>query len=181
MIPGSYEPERDSLFLELLLPSQNAIRSFIFSIHPRSGDLDDIMQNTTIMLWEKFETFDRSRDFLPWAKRLAYFEVLKHRKRCSRDRLVFSEDFVDYLACDDGPSIPGEALMRALEGCVSRLDSGVRSVVEARYASGLSIADLARKSGQSVHRLYRQLEKARELLVSCVRHRMGNEDSRLPS
>jgi RNA polymerase sigma-70 factor (ECF subfamily) len=179
MTPGNNERSRE--FLEHLLPNQNAIRSFIYSIHPQAGDLDDIMQNTAISLWEKFETFDSSREFLPWAHRLAYFEVLRHRKKRSRDRLVFSEELVDLLAGEDSPAAQGEPLLQALEGCVSRLDTRVRAVVEARYASGHSIADLAKGSGESVHRMYRQLEKAREMLVSCVRRRLTDDGYRLPS
>jgi RNA polymerase sigma-70 factor (ECF subfamily) len=179
MNPGNNERSRE--YLELLLPHQNAIRSFIYSIHPQAGDLDDIMQNTAISLWEKFETFDSTREFLPWANRLAYFEVLRHRKKRSRDRLVFSEELVDLLAGEDSRGPQGEPLLLALEGCVSRLDARIREVVEARYASGHSIADLAKVTGESVHRLYRQLEKAREMLVSCVRRRLAEDDFRQPS
>jgi len=168
-------------FLELLMPNQNAIRSFIYSIHPQSADLDDLMQNTAISLWEKFETFDSSRPFLPWANRLAYFEVLRHRKKRTRDRLVFSDELVDALAGEDPAGAEGDHLLGALERCVGRLDARMRSVVEARYSSGQSIAELAQGSGESAHRLYRRLEKARELLVSCVRRRLSDEGLSLPT
>jgi RNA polymerase sigma-70 factor (ECF subfamily) len=177
MKPGSSENNRE--FLALLLPSQQSIRNFIYSIHPEAGDLDDIMQDTAISLWEKFETYDRAREFLPWAMRLAYFEVLRFRKKRSRDRLVFSEELVELLAGEATEEESAEPVRQALDSCLCRLDNRSREVIEARYASGTSISDLASARRESVHALYRTLEKVRALLVSCVRRRLADEGHRL--
>lgn len=178
MIPGPSENNRD--FLALLLPSQQSLRNFIYSIHPEAGDLDDIMQDTAISLWEKFDTFDRSREFLPWAMRLAYFEVLRFRKKRTRDRLVFSEELVEILAGEAPEDDYAEPVRQALDSCLCRLDQRSRAVIEARYAKGASISDLATARRESVHRLYRTLEKVRGLLVACVRRRLSEEGLRLP-
>ncbi len=168
--------EMNREFLAHMLPSQHSIRNFIFSLHPQAGDLDDIMQNTAVSLWEKFATFDQSREFLPWAMRMAYFEVLRFRKKCSRERLVFCEELLEVMAGETaGPDL-AEPVRQALEGCLSRLDPRLRMLVEARYAQGTSITALARSTKQSVHRLYRQLEKVRAQLVTCVKREMADED-----
>lgn len=162
-------------FLAKMLPSQQAIRRFIFSIHPRAGDVDDIMQDTALSLWDKFETFDATREFLPWAFRLAYFEVLRFRKKCSRDRLVFSNELIEILADEVSDQAFGENLKQALDGCLGRLAPRQREVVNARYVSGHSIADLAKTRNESPHRLYRDLEKSRTLLALCVRGKLAGE------
>jgi RNA polymerase sigma-70 factor (ECF subfamily) len=169
----SPEPNRD--FLAYLLPNQQAIRNFIYSIHPDAGDLDDIMQDTAVSLWEKFETFDHDRKFLPWAMRLAYFEVLRFRKKRSRDRLVFSAELVDMLAAESSDNDIAEPTRLALESCLCRLDPRSRAVIEARYGRGASISELASTRQESVHRLYRLLEKVRSMLVSCVRQKLASE------
>ena len=162
-------------FLARMLPSQQAIRRFIFSVHPRAGDVDDIMQDTALSLWDKFETFDTTREFLPWAFRLACFEVLRFRKKCSRERLVFSNELIEILADEVSGEGFGENLKQALDGCLRRLDSRQREVVNARYVAGNSIAELAKTRNESPHRLYRDLEKSRTLLAICVRRKLADE------
>lgn len=176
MTADSSENNRE--FLSLLLPSQQAIRNFIYSIHPQAGDLDDIMQDTAVSLWEKFRTFDATREFLPWAMRLAYFEVLRFRKKRSRDRLVFSEELVELLAEETPQDDFTTSVKQALDTCLCRLDARARAVVEARYGQGKSIADLAEARREPAHRLYRLLEKVRGLLVACVRDRLSDEGPR---
>jgi RNA polymerase sigma-70 factor (ECF subfamily) len=178
MNSGPPEPNRD--FLALMMPNQRSIRNFIYSIHPEAGDLDDLMQDTAISLWEKFDTFDHSREFLPWAMRLAYFEVLRFRKKRSRDRLVFSDQLVDVLAGEAPEAVPAEPVRQALESCLCQLDGRARDVIEARYGHGTSITDLAAARNESVHRLYRILEKVRGLLIACVRRQLAAEGHRLP-
>ena len=168
--------EMNREFLARMLPSQHSIRNFIFSIHPHAGDLDDIMQDTAVSLWEKFATFDATREFLPWAMRMAYFEVLRFRKTRSRDRLVFSEELLEVMAGEATEPDLAEPVRQALEGCLSRLEPRLRVLVEARYGQGTSITALAQSTKQSVHRLYRQLEKVRAQLVTCVKRELAGED-----
>jgi RNA polymerase sigma-70 factor (ECF subfamily) len=175
----SEHAERNRDFLALMLSNQQSIRNFIYSIHPDSGDLDDIMQDTAVSLWEKFDTYDRAREFLPWAMRLAYFEVLRLRKKRSRDRLVFSEQLVEVLAGEAPEAEVAEPVRQALDACLCRLDARARAVVEARYGRGTSISDLAAARNESVHRLYRMLEKVRAMLVTCVRRQLASEGHRL--
>jgi len=178
---SSETDELNREFLARMLPNQRAIRNFIYSIHPQAGDLDDLMQDVAISLWEKFETFDMSREFLPWANRLAYFEVLRLRKKRSRDRLVFSEELVEILAGESPSTDLVEPVRQALDNCLCKLDSKSRAVIEARYAYGTSIADLAASRRESVHHLYRLLEKIRGLLVTCVRRQLDADASPLSS
>lgn len=173
MKSGPSEQNRE--FLELLLPHEEALRNFIYSIHPTASDLEDIMQNTAVSLWEKFECFDPSRPFFPWAMRLAYFEVLRFRKKRSRDRLVFSGEVVDILAAEAPEEEFTEPVHQALESCLCQLDGRAREVIQARYGQGTSIADLAEERKESVHRLYRLLEKVRQILVACVRQQLAEK------
>lgn len=180
MNPGPGTPAQNRDFLALMMPNQRSIRNFIYSIHPEAGDLDDIMQDTAISLWEKFDTYDATREFLPWAMRLAYFEVLRFRKKRSRDRLVFSDQLVEVLA-GEAPEAPvAEPVRQALDSCLCRLDARARDVIEARYGHGTSITDLAAARNESVHRLYRVLEKVRGILIACVRRQLADEGHRLP-
>lgn len=172
------DPSNDSSndFLGHMLKNQRRVRNYIFSLHPRSRDLDDLVQQTAMTLWREFHRFDTSREFLPWAMRIAYFEVLRLRKKQTRDRLVFSDELIEILAEDTQEPDP-EPTQRALQSCLSTLDPLSREALLARYGEHETVADLATRRGVSVHRLYRLLDRARCLIVTCVRRRiyLGDE------
>jgi len=164
--------ERSGEFLSYMLKSQRAVRNYLFSLHPRAQDLDDLLQETALTLWREFDKFDRGREFLPWALRIAYFEVLRFRKKQSRDRLVFSEEFLELLDAEAEVAAPAQPALRALEVCLAKLDARSHEVLMARYSEGGTVAELAARRRDSVHRLYRLLERARLSVVTCVRRQL---------
>ena len=165
------DPSSD--FLGHMLRNQRAIRNYIYSLHPQSQDLDDLVQQTAMTLWREFANYDTTREFLPWALRVSYFEVLRLRKHRSRDRLVFSEEFLEQLADDGAEGADDQTpALQALEACLSKLDARGREVLFARYGSETTVANLAKSKDTSVHGLYRLLEQARASLVTCIRRHL---------
>ncbi|BCX48780.1 DNA-directed RNA polymerase sigma-70 factor [Haloferula helveola] len=159
-------------FLELMLKSQRPLRNYLFSLHPRAQDLDDLMQETARTLWKEFHRYDREREFLPWAMRIGYFEVLRLRKKHSRDRLVFSDELFELLADEPVTETDADRARGALEHCLADLTPRAKEVLMARYTGGESVSDLATRQKSSVHSLYRLLEKSRTTLVTCVRRHL---------
>ena len=168
--PQSNDPSNQ--FLSHMLKNQRSIRNYIFSLHPRAQDLDDLMQQTALTLWREFEKFDSTREFLPWALRISYFEVLRLRKKQSRDRLVFSDDFIDLLATEIAEEAAAGPHRQALDVCLAKLDAKSREVLLARYSEDVTVGSLAAKHRVSVHRLYHLLDSARAFLVTCVRRQL---------
>ncbi len=179
-MPKQHPDERSGEFLNHMLKSQRAVRNYLFSLHPRAQDLDDLLQETALTLWREFDKFDRSREFLPWALRVAYFEVLRFRKKQTRDRLVFSDEFLELLDAEADTASAAQPAFVALESCLAELDARSHEVLMARYSEGESVADLATKRHVSVHRLYRLLERARTSVVTCVRRHLHLGGEPLP-
>lgn len=171
-MPEPQANDPSSQFLSHMLKSQRSIRNYIFSLHPRVQDLDDLMQQTALTLWREFDKFDSSRDFLPWALRISYFEVLRLRKKHSRDRLVFSEDFIEQIATEFAEESSLGPHRQALDLCLAKLDEKSREVLLARYSEDVTVGSLASKHRISAHRLYRLLDSARASLVACVRREL---------
>jgi RNA polymerase sigma-70 factor (ECF subfamily) len=161
-----------SEFLGHMLKAQRGIRNYLFSLHPCAQDLDDLMQQTALTLWREFERFDRTREFLPWALRIGYFEVLRLRKQRSRERLVFSDELIELLAAEDLSEAAARPERLALDACLAKLTTHDREVLLACYGKGRSVAELADRHHISIHKLYRQLDRARRLIVTCVRRHL---------
>jgi RNA polymerase sigma-70 factor (ECF subfamily) len=169
---NSPSSDASTRFLGHMLKNQRSIRNYLFSLHPRAQDLDDLVQQTALTLWKGFDRYDTNRDFLPWALRVAYFEVLRMRKKQSRDRLVFSDELLDILALDTPGEPASDPARQALDDCLAKLDTPAREVLLARYSEGSTVNGLAASQRVSVHRLYRMLDSARAALVACVRRQL---------
>lgn len=164
--------DASSEFLGHMLKNQRAIRNYLFSLHPHVQDLDDLVQQTALTLWREFGRYDASRDFLPWALRVSYFEVLRLRKNQTRDRLVFTDDFIELVSTEFAEEAAAGPQRQALEICLARLDERSREVLMARYSQNATVKGLASRLRVSSHRLYRMLESARASLVACVRRHL---------
>lgn len=164
--------DRSSGFLTHILQCQQDLRNYLYHLHPYAQDLDDLMQETSLKLWKEFDDFDANRPFLPWAMRIAYFQVLRFRKTRGRDRLVFSDELFELLA-DEAPTQSQVGQMRAaLDDCLGKLTPRAREALLARYAQDTTIAILASERRQSVHVLYRLLNQARAKVTTCVRRHL---------
>jgi len=76
----------------LLSQHQESIFRYIYCLVPVEADARDIQQETSLALYRKWEQFDTSRPFLPWAFTFAFIQVQKHRAKSARSPLTFDPD-----------------------------------------------------------------------------------------
>jgi len=73
-------------FVSLLARHHNLIRGFIGTLLPHQTDADDVFQQTCLVLWRKWDTFDETQSFSSWACGIAFYEVKNFQRVQSRDR-----------------------------------------------------------------------------------------------
>ena len=165
-------------FAGLIVVHDRAILRYIMTLIPRRDDAEEILQRTAAALWEHFPQYDRTRPFLPWALRFAYFEVLNFRKEMARDRLVFREDVLA-LIVETRQQIEPEldARRAALRRCLERLAPEDLTLLRRRYCDVSSVGALAEEAGKTAKALYRRLDRIRELVWDCVTRRIAEHFS----
>src|SRR5215468_2652533 len=94
--PG--EPARSKLFLRLFLQNERRLYGYILTLLPNRADADDVLQEASLVMWDKFDDRQPPADFTAWGCRIAYFKVLDFRKRCQRSRVFFSQPMLERLA-----------------------------------------------------------------------------------
>jgi RNA polymerase sigma-70 factor, ECF subfamily len=163
-------------FARLLVSNDRELRRYIAMLVPRRDCVEEILQQTAAVLWEKFAEYDRKREFLPWAIRFAYFEVLNFRKNLARSRFVYSDEVLNALA-QTREEISTELQHRrlALQHCLGKLPTEDRSLPERRYSDSSTVKALADETGRTVKALYRRLDRIRESIVACVNQRLASE------
>lgn len=171
-----FESEKHDQFLRLYIENETALRGFVRSLVPTLQDVDDVMQETAAVLWRKFDDLDSPANFRRWAFGVARFEALVHRRDRARDRHVFGDKLMALLEAEAmaAGEHSGQELL-ALESCLTKLPHAQRALLEAAYAPGVRIDEMARNSGRTAMSLYKALHRIRILLVDCVRQAMATE------
>ena len=168
-VPGE-APER---FGRLFVEGQREILRYILAMVPEIDDAHEILQETAVDLWRKFDRYDPAYPFAPWACRFALRCVLKHREQKARRLKCLSIESFTQLAADraEKDGIPEERRC-ALEACLQQLRESDRLVVEHRYSRQMSVAQIAGITGRDPPTLYKALERIRRRLFECVNRRM---------
>jgi RNA polymerase sigma-70 factor (ECF subfamily) len=174
MLPA--ETERHHQFLRAFTAHEPAIRAFVRRLVPSRADADDVMQEVSVVLWEKFNTLREGADFRAWAFGVARFEVLAWLRDKGRDRLVLNEEVVGRLAEETTHDEPRLHRQReALEACMKKVPADQRGLLMQAYQWDARIQDVARDSGRTVPGFYQWLHRMRRLLLDCIRRALTQE------
>lgn len=155
--------------VSLLTRHQQRILAYIHALVPDPHDAQDVLQQTCLVICEKFHEFDPESDFVAWARQIAWWQVRSVRQRFARSRLLYDDDVLEAIAATAGAerSDPDRRL-DALSRCLERLLPRDRDLVLARYESGGDVEHAAQRSGRSLQAAYKALTRIRRLLFDCV-------------
>jgi RNA polymerase sigma-70 factor (ECF subfamily) len=168
MVPISEEE-----FFRLYTQNERRVSAYIVSLVPNWADADDLIQETGLRLWSQRERFVRGTNFGAWACTIARFEVATYRKKMKRQRLHYSDQFVDAVAVElDNDDIA--ARHSALARCIGQLSETNASMLRAYYADDAIDEEVARRFGRSTAALGKAVWRIRKALHGCIqRHLQG--------
>src|SRR6476659_3998635 len=94
------EAEADSRkrLVALMKRHQRQIFSYIYVLVPNRSDAEDLLQETSLVICEKFNDFREGTDFVAWACQIAYWRVRYSRQKYARSKIVFDQEIVDVVA-----------------------------------------------------------------------------------
>jgi RNA polymerase sigma-70 factor, ECF subfamily len=168
MRPDDYHHEQ---FVALLAKHQFAIFNYVLSLLPNWTDADDVFQQTSVVLWRKFDEFDLespASNFARWGCQIARYKVLNHLKKQRRDRHVFSDELVSVLAQEGiETASQSEAESRALQACLGKLQPRHRPLLRECYGD-TTIKQVAESLDRTPNSLYKLLNRIRDGLLHCI-------------
>lgn len=181
MSTGSQRPPEDpgaaqQRFLSLFLRSEREVFRYVAALVPNVADAEDIVQQTALALWEKFDRYDPAQPFTPWACRFALNKARQWIDRHRRWQSLLAHGLAEELEQRRTELQPEfEQRLRHLEDCLGRLEPAQRSLVHAYYYERTDVGSLAARSGRTVAATYKMLQRVRQALQSCVERRAGPE------
>jgi RNA polymerase sigma-70 factor (ECF subfamily) len=156
-------------FLSLFLRSEQEIFRYVAALVPNATDAEDIVQQTALALWEKFDAYDPTLPFTPWACRFALNKAHQWIERRQRWQALLEHGLAEELTHRRQELQPEFDLrLRHLEGCLRKLPQGQRTLVEGYYYERTGIETLAEQSGRSPAATYKMLQRIRHTLRLCV-------------
>jgi RNA polymerase sigma-70 factor (ECF subfamily) len=171
--PTSDGPER---FARLFATHQQGLLRYILMLTGRLEDAQDVMQETSVALLRKIGEYDDTRPFMPWARRFAYYEVLRYRERQSQEAQLLAPDVIDLLSDEAEKAEPLlEARRNALASCMTKLTGPQRELLGRRYADNANLKTVAEETGKPVQTLYTQLKRLRLALLDCIDRTLRQE------
>ena len=164
-------------FARLLARCQRRLFVYAMSLLHDPNDAEDVLQETNIVLWKKFNKYERGTDFAAWACRIARFEILKVYKKKGRSERLFSDKFMETLAdgCDRSMR-QWDDRQDALGDCVGKLPDRDRDLVRSRYQPGATTRSVAEAFERSVQGTRKSLLRIRNSLLECVRRTLSSRD-----
>src|SRR5262249_43469814 len=93
--PEGVNPAKGKLFLRLFLQNERRLYAYILTLLPNRADADDVLQEASLVMWDKFDDENPPADFTAWGCRIAYFKVLDFCKKRHRSRVVFSQAMLE--------------------------------------------------------------------------------------
>ncbi|HOM15727.1 MAG TPA: sigma-70 family RNA polymerase sigma factor [Thermoguttaceae bacterium] len=176
--PPPPKPPEDRMerFASLLGACQRKVFLYIMALVHNPIDAEEILQETNLVLWRKFDQYRPGTDFVQWACRVAYYEVLKYREKKAHQEHLFSSDFLERFADEVEQFLQETDLRReALSGCMEKLRPQDRQLLWQRYQPDSSTRSVAEALGRSVQGARKSLHRIRMSLLECIRRTLAQQ------
>jgi RNA polymerase sigma-70 factor, ECF subfamily len=166
----------DEEFVRLFTRHQRPLFLYLLTRIPNPVEAEEILQETNIVIWRKFSHFCPGSNFLAWATQIAKYEVLKYLERHDRDKLQFSDRFVEHLVEEEvEDATHWEVRRQALMHCLGKLRPKDRELIERRYRPGENGLSLAEFLDRPVNSVYQSLGRIRRTLLECIHRELNAE------
>ncbi len=168
------ETERRKQLVTLITQHQRRIFSYIYTLVPNRYDAEDLLQETSLIVCEKFDEFRPGTDFVAWACQIAFWRIRYSRQKFARSKVVFDQDVLDAVAHTAARmTMELDERHEALMQCLAKLHPRDREMVLTRYEPGGGVEEAARRSHRTLDAAYKALTRIRKLLLDCVTHQIA--------
>jgi len=171
-MPTLDQAHRD--FLRLFLSGEQELFRYIVAFVADLDEARDILQDTAIVLMEKFDDYDSDRPFVPWACRFALNKIKQSRTRNAKWLRFLDEETINILASrriDLSQELDQRRVF--LRQCFEKLPAAQRDLVRGYYYDVIPIEKLSTRSEKSISAIYKVLQRVRKQLMDCIERKMA--------
>ena len=165
-------------FLRVFLANEREIYRYVAALVPPTADAQEIVQQTAVVLWEKFDQYDAARPFAPWACRFALNIARQWMARRQRWKALLDGGLAEELALRrEELRAEFDARLVHLDHCMEKLPEKQRALVDGYYFRQHSVATLAGQAQRTADAVYKALQRIRRQLRECIERSTQKEAS----
>ena len=168
------EQDRVEYFISELAKVERKLALHTMTMVRNEADAEDILQETNVVIWNKFHQFETGTNFVAWSFQIANFEVLKFRDKKRSSKLMFAGDVLDVIAQESEEQEDDLDLRRAaLQECLKKLRPKDRELIQNRYKPGNTGQSVAVEMGRPINSVYQSIGRIRKILFECINRRLA--------
>ena len=165
-------------FLRLFLSSERELFRYVAALVPDISEVEEIIQQTAVALWSKFDQYDPQQPFTPWACRFAINIVKQWAASQQRWKTLATDGLAEQLAGRRDALQPQfEERLQHLGDCLQKLPAEQREIIETYYWKQTGVEGIAALTGRTVAAIYKLLQRSRVLLRDCIQQAAQTGDS----
>jgi RNA polymerase sigma-70 factor (ECF subfamily) len=176
------DSNRHTEFLTQLIRCERPLGAYVYGLVNHTADAEDILQLTKLQMWRLFDQFEEGGNFLAWARKVAFYQMLNFRRAGKPVHLPLSGDILESLGTAVAElSNQGDRRRDALEHCLGKLPVNHRRLILLRYFEEMEVPSLAAQIGMTVAAVYRSLSRVRLNLLNCIERETGPDRTGTPT
>ncbi len=164
-----------AVFSELIEDNRKRLFGYIYSMLQNMADAEEVYQNTTVVLWQKFAEYELGTSFGSWALKVAYYNIKNFQRSQARTRVFFSDSVMEKVAeCyQQLGNDESDSRLDALVTCLKQMSEKNQQLLRLRYSESKPIRDLAELDNKSVAAITMVLVRLRKSLLRCIKSQLA--------
>ena len=164
-----HESQQTQEFIVLFANHQRNLLKYLVTLVQNLHDAEDLLQQSALVLWQKFDTYEPGTNFFGWACRIAYLTAMNFLRTKRLKSVFLSEELLGELAAKQVDQLEKQDSYRELlPDCLAKLSKKDRDLVHLCYLGAGSFGDIAAQIGRTADSVYHSLHRIRRLLFNCV-------------
>jgi len=157
-------------FLNLFRTSEDRIFGFILTFLPNFARAEDILQETMIIMWRKFDEFEPGTNFAAWGIKIARYNLYKFHESQQAGVIRFDSDAIEAISKQvaDSDTCKTNSYIDALLHCFEKLGTQSRQLLLLKYEQNFKVHEISQKIGRSIRDTYRMLSRIQHSLHECT-------------
>lgn len=162
--------DEEAEYVNNIAKYQAQISAYIYSIYPNSFAVDDILQETNIVLWKKINIFKPGTNFIAWAYKIAFYQTKLYKLRRKRLKwTAFDEEecvLISDTYIEDDDLLEDE--YSALKDCFNKMSDYDKDLLTERYMKKFSLKVISEKNNRTEGALKQVFLRIRSVLRKCI-------------
>ena len=169
--------EKYESFLKLYRTNEGCISRYILALCPNYSAAEDIVQETMLVMWRKFDQFEPGTHFAAWGMQIAHYCANAYFRK-NRPRVVhFDHRAFDNIARHrESFDRHQERYLEALDDCLEQLPANGKKMIALRYVENLKVTEIALQLQKTLSSTYKVMSRIHHRLLHCIEHKVTKSE-----